>query len=269
MTRKQLPATIPKRLFSLEEVMPGEKLYEVCVLLKDVPGALAKTTKALADARVNIKAESSFYVPGYEDVCFWTAFLDVSKATQDVRGLKKSLLQLDVIEDAKFEEPKPAPFEIMHFPVLHANTRAVIMPIGSFWALMDKLEKILTPSGLTALHYDAGKNVGEHTAIRLKEIYKLNNEQLIQAFAQAQKAIGWGIMDFQQVNFNQSSGKVIMHGSFEATALGAKKYNVCDWTRGAIAGFMSVVFGKSVEVKEVKCLANGNEHCEFMIQSKL
>ena len=171
--------------------MPGEKLYEVCVLLKDVPGALAKTAKAFADAKVNIKAESSFYVPSYEDVCFWTAFLDISKATRDINGLKEMLLQLDVIEDAKFEEPKPAPFEIMHFPVLHANTRAVIMPIDSFWASMDRLEKILTSSGLTALHYDAGKNVGEHTSMHLKEICKPNNEQLIQAFAQAQEAIGW------------------------------------------------------------------------------
>jgi predicted hydrocarbon binding protein len=260
---------IPKRLFSLEEVKPGEKLYEVCVLLKDVPGALAKAAKTLADARVNIKAESSFYVPRYEDVCFWTAFLDVSKATQDINGLKETLLQLDVIEDVKFEEPKPAPFETMHFPTLHANTRAVIVPIGSFWALMSRLEKILTPSGLTALHYDAGKNVGEHTAVRLKEIYGLKDKELIQAFAQAQKAVGWGIMDFQQIDFSQSGGKVVVKDCFEASAWGEKNYNVCDWTRGAIAGFMSVVFGKSVEVKETKCLANKSEHCEFLIQSEL
>ena len=36
-----------------------------------------------------------------------------------------------------------------------------------------------------------------------------------------------------------------------------------------IPGFMSVVFGKPVEVKEVKCLANGNKHCEFLIRSQL
>jgi predicted hydrocarbon binding protein len=269
MTKRQLPAVIPKRLFSLEEAMTGERLCEVCILLKDVPGALAKASKALADARVNIKAESSFYVPNYEGVCFWTAFLDVSKATRDINGLRKMLLQLDVIEDARFEEPKPVPFEIMHFPVLHANTRAVIVPIGSFWALTNRLEKILTPSGLTALHYDAGKNVGEHAAVRLKEIYELDNEELIQAFVQAQKAIGWAIMDFQQIDFSNSSGRVLVKDSFEAAAFGKKKYNVCDWTRGTIAGFMSVVFGKPVEVGEVKCAANGNQRCEFIIQSQL
>jgi hypothetical protein len=269
MAKKMLPSVIPKRLFSLEEVMPGERLYEVCVLLKDVPGALAKTAQALADGGVNIKAESSFYVPTYDGVCFWTAFLDVSKAKQDINQLKNVLLELDVIEDARIEEPKPAPFEIMHFPTLHANTRAVIVPIGSFWALMDKLEKILTPSGLTALHYDAGKNVGEHMAIRLKEIYKLSHDELIQAFAQAQKAIGWGVMEFQNVDSEHSGGTVVVRDCFEAVAWGKKNYKVCDWTRGAIAGFMSVIFGKPVEVREEKCLANGSEYCEFVIQSKL
>jgi predicted hydrocarbon binding protein len=269
MTKKQLPTTIPKRLFSLEEVKPGERLYEACVLLKDVPGALAKITKVFADAQVNIKAESSFYVPGYEDVCFWAAFFDVSSSTQDVGQLKQTLLNLDVVEDVKVEEPKPAPFETIHYPVLHANTRAFIITAGEFLALMDRLEKILTPSGVTALHYDAGKNIGEHTALELKENYKLDKEELIQAFAQAQKATGWGIMDFQDVDFKQLSGRIIVKDGFEAYSWGKKNYKVCNWTRGMIAGFMSAIFGKPVEANEVKCLANGDEHCEFVIQSKL
>jgi predicted hydrocarbon binding protein len=269
MAKKTLPTVIPKRLFSLEEVMPGEKLYEVCVLLKDKPGALAKAAQALADVGVNIKAESSFYVPNYEGACFWTAFLDVSKTTLNIDALKENLLGLDVIEDARIEEPNPAPFEVMHFPTLHANTRAVIMPIGSYWALMSRLEKILTPSGMTALHYDAGKNVGEHMAMQLKRIYRLDTEELIKAFGQAEKAIGWGVMEFQHIDFKQCSGTVVVRDGFEAEAWGKKNYMVCDVTRGVIAGFMSVVFGKPVEVKETKCQANGSDYCEFVIQSEL
>jgi predicted hydrocarbon binding protein len=269
MTKKTLPAVIPKRLFSLEDVKPGERLYEVCVIMKDVPGALAKTAKVFADAKVNIKAESSFYVPGYDDVCFWTAFLDVSKATEDVNGLREILLQSDVAEDVKFEEPKPAPFEIIHFPALQADSRAIILTIGEFWALMDKLEKILTPSGLTALHYDAGKSIGAHTATLLRQNYKLGGEALIQAFVQSQKASGWAVMDFQDVDFEQRTGKVVVRDCFEATAWGKKNYKVCNWTRGIIAGFMSNVFGKPVEVKETRCMADGDDHCEFNIQSTL
>lgn len=35
-------------------------------------------------------------------------------------------------------------------------------------------------------------------------------------------------MDFQQIDFNKSSGKVVMNGSLEAATLGRKKHNVCD-----------------------------------------
>lgn len=87
-----------------------------------------------------------------------------------------------------------------------------------------------------------------------------------QAFAQAKKAIGWGIFEFQEVNFERLSGTVIVRDSFEAASWGKKNYAVCDWTRGAIAGFMSVVFGKLVKVKEVKCLAIGADVCEFVIR---
>lgn len=269
MEKKTLPTVIPKRLFSLEETMPGEKLYEVCVLLKDKPGALAKAAQTLADAGVNIKAESSFYVPNYEGVCFWTAFLDVSKTALNVNSLKETLLDLDVIEDARIEEPSPVPFEVVHFPTMHANTRAIIMPIGSYWALMSRLEKILTPSGMTALHYDAGKNVGEHMATRLREIYHLDVDGLIKAFGQAEKAIGWGIFEFRDIDLKNRTGTVVVRDSFEAEALGKKNYPVCDVTRGVIAGFMSEVLGKCVEVKETKCLANGSDHCEFVMQSEL
>jgi hypothetical protein len=51
---------------------------------------------------------------------------------------------------------------------------------------------------------------------------------LIQAFAQAQKAIGWGIMDFRQIDFGNSSGRVLVNGSFEAAAFGKMEYTVCD-----------------------------------------
>ena len=55
-------SSIPNGAFSLEEMKPDERVYEVRVLLKDVPGALAKVGEMLADANVNLKTGSAFYV---------------------------------------------------------------------------------------------------------------------------------------------------------------------------------------------------------------
>ena len=54
---------IPKKVFTLDEVKPGEKCVQICLVLKDVPGALAKAARFLADAGVNIKTGSTFFLP--------------------------------------------------------------------------------------------------------------------------------------------------------------------------------------------------------------
>ncbi|HDI07562.1 MAG TPA: ACT domain-containing protein, partial [Candidatus Bathyarchaeota archaeon] len=56
---------IPKRLYSVDVVRPGEQLHQICIVLRDVPGALAKAAKVLADANINIKTSSSFFVTEY------------------------------------------------------------------------------------------------------------------------------------------------------------------------------------------------------------
>jgi len=38
---------------------------------------------------------------------------------------------------------------------------------------------------------------------------------------------------------------------------------ICELTRGVIAGALEVITGKSYKVREIKCLAIGDEFCEF------
>lgn len=250
----------------MEEVRAGEKLYELCVILKDIPGASAKVTKVLAEANVNIRSESVFRLPNQEELGSWTAFIDVSKSTQSLSEVEAKLRKLDMVVDVKFKEPKPAPFEMFHFPLLHGKTRAVIMPIGTFWALIDQLERILKPSGLAAVHYETGKKVGIHTATRLKERCGLEGTDLILAFTQALMATGWGIAEVRDLDFNLPSATIIIKESFEAVAWRRKPDKVCHWTRGFVSGFMNIALSKHVDVVEAKCLATGDEYCEFKIQ---
>jgi len=251
------------------EVKPGEKLYEVCILLRDVRGAIAKAAKALADANVNIKTGAVFYIPGNPELGAWTSFIDISKATLSIRELENRLRGLDDVADVRFEEPKPVPYEVIHFPVLHGNSRAIIMGMETFAALWEGFEGILTPSGLEAVLYNVGKKIGTYTATGLKDEYALKSKELISAVVQAAKALGWGIVEFPEIDFKGLTGTVIVKECFEALARQKKPYKVCHWTRGYFAGCMSVVFGKPVEAVEVKCLATGAECCEFRVRCKI
>jgi len=237
--------------------------------LKDVPGALTEAAKVLAEANVNIKTGSTFYLAQYPNVGIWSSFVDVSKATMTVKEIEGELRKTGVVLDVAFKEPKPTPFESLHFPTLHGTTRAIIMPIGMFWALWDGFERILQHSGLAAVLYSAGKEVGKHAVTRLKEMFSIEGKDLVQALAQLVQATGWGIIEVDSIDFKCASATISVKDCFEAAAWRKKPYNVCHWTRGYLAGYMSAVFGKSVEAVEVKCMAKGEEHCEFHIRERI
>lgn len=260
---------IPKKLFTLDEVKPGEKCVQICLVLKDVPGALAKATRLLAEAKVNVKTGSTFYLAEYPNAGIWSSFVDFSRATKNPQEVLEELRRLDVVLEARLEEPKPTPFESIHFPVLHATTRALILPIGMFWALWDGFERILKPSGLAAVLYNAGKEVGDRAAKRLSEMFNIEGKELVQAFAQAVKATGWGVTEVSGIDMKKHSATIIVKDCFEAAAWRKKPYVVCHWTRGYLAGYMSTVFGKPVEAVETKCMAKGDEHCQFKIVSRI
>jgi predicted hydrocarbon binding protein len=263
----RMVGNIPKKVFTLDEVKPGEKCVQICLVLKDVPGALAKAARFLADAGVNIKTGSTFFLPEeYPNAGIWSSFVDFSRAEKSPKEVFEELKRLDVVLDARLEEPNPAPFDSIHFPVLHATTRAVILPIGMFWALWDGFERILQPSGLAAVLYNAGKEIGEHAAKRLNEMFRIEGKELIQALAQAGKATGWGITEVNSISMKRHRAKIIVKECFEAAAWRKKPYNVCHWTRGYLAGYMSTVFRKSVEANETKCIARGDSYCEFEIR---
>ena len=257
---------VPKRLYSLDAFRLGEWLYQICIVLRDVPGALAKASKILADANINVKMSSSFCVDEYPGAGIWSAFIDVSKATKSLTEIEAELKKLDVVLEVMLKEPKPAPFESIHFPILHGNTRAVIMPRGMFWALWSAFEKIFAQSGLIVVLYDSGKKMGEHAAKRIGELFGLSGRKLVEALAQAGQATGWAITEIKEIDFENCSATVVVKEGFEAIVWKKKPYPVCHWTRGYLAGYLSSVFKKQVEAEETKCLAKGDEHCEFVIK---
>jgi len=257
---------IPKRLYSVDVVKAGEKPHQICLVLKDIPGALAKAAKVLADANINIKTGSTFYVTEYPNAGVWSSFIDISRATKNLEEVEEKLRSLDVVLDVIFKDPKPAPFESIHFPILHGNTRAVIMPRGMFWALWSAFEKIFAHSGLIVVLYEVGKKIGQHAARRISEMFGLKGKELLEALAQAGQATGWAITEIKEINFERSSATIIVKDCFEAVAWRKKPYTVCHWTRGYLAGYLSVVFNKPVEATETKCLAKGDEYCEFVIE---
>lgn len=259
----------PKRVFALEKTRRNEDLYQIDVNLRDSPGALSQAAKVLADAQINIKTGAIFHPNEYSEEGFLTCFIDVNKAKESIKEVEEKLQKLKVVKNVKFIRPRPAPFDSFHFPVLHGDSRATIMPLEVFGALWGGLEHILKPSGLSAVLYSAGKRVGEETIKHLIEMYNFEGRELFLALLQANQATGWGIGEISNLDFHHSVADIVVYDCFEAVAWQNKKsIESCNWTRGYFAGSMSTIFHNIVEAVETKCLASGDPYCEFKVKPK-
>lgn len=260
---------VPKRVFTLFNAKPNEEIYEICITLKDVHGAVSKTAKVLSDAHVNLRTSILFDAIEKSGVGYWASFIDLSKALKDIKQVEEELRKLDVVEDVKIVKPEPLTYDIIHFPIVHGGSAAIVMPVELFGSLFDEVERILTPSGFTAVFYNAGKKSGVFIAELLTKRYGLRGKTLILALIQATKAIGWGQIEDFNIDNKELVSKVKVRRCFEDLLRGHREEKVCHWTSVFIAGFLSKVVGKSVEAVESRCLAVGDEICEFEIKTRI
>jgi predicted hydrocarbon binding protein len=260
---------IPKATFTFIETKPQEEIYELCISLKDICGAVATTTKVLSDAKVDIRTSTLFKPSGAVKTGYWTSFIDISAATKNIKEIEHSLSRLDVVEQVKIVKPQPLAFDIIHFPILHGDSPAMIMPIELFSSLFEEVERILQPSGFAAVFYNAGKKGGAHMADLLSRKYTLEDKQLISALIQLTKAIGWGQIDEIKVDLNRPYSTIRIRRCFEAILRKKGQERGCHWTRGFLAGFLSQTVKKPMEAIELKCATGKDEHCEFEIKTKL
>mgnify|MGYP006269560737 CR=1 FL=1 len=267
-TVQDMEDVVPKRAFTFVETKPDEAIYEICIKLKNVRGAVAKTAKVLSDANINIRTSMLFEDIKKSSTGYWTSFVDFSK-TRNVKELEEKLRTLDVVEAVKIVQPQPLVYDVIHFPVMHGNSTAIILPSALLGSLFEEIEKILTPSGFAAVFYNAGKKSGASMAALIAERYELKGESLKQALIQTTKAIGWGQLEDLRLNSEKVSGYVKMRNCFEAVLKGQRREPACHWTRGFIAGFLGKVVGKPVEAVELKCAAVGDETCDFELKPKI
>lgn len=260
---------VPKRVFTLLNSKHGEKIYEICIALRDVKGAVSETAKVLSDAHADLRSSILFEAVEKDGIGYWTSFIDLSKATKNVAQIEKELRNLDMVENVKIVKPEPLAYDGIHFPIMHGESLAAVMPVELFGSLFDEIEKILTPSGFAAVFYNAGKKSGAYIAGLLAKKYGLKGKSLTLALIQGTKAIGWGQIEDFKISEKELGGNIKVRMCFEALLRGRRNEKICHWTRGFVAGFLSEIFGKSVEAVELKCVAVGDELCEFEVRPRV
>ena len=90
-------------------------------------------------------------------------------------------------------------------------------------------------------------------------------EDVLNLLQEIYRASGWGIIEFQEINYKEGRAKVRIKQHVVPESLGKSDKPVCHDIRGYLAGIFSRYFGRRISATEVKCTATGNEYCEFEI----
>lgn len=124
------------------------------------------------------------------------------------------------------------------------------------------LELIFSPSAASVILYTTAIKCGVHLYQKTKKEFN-KKEEALNYLSSLKKEENWGKMSFQEVNFKNGSGRVIIDDSFEAMTRKTSQPS-CHFFRGFIAGFLSELLKKTIIVTEEKCAGKGDEHCEFV-----
>jgi len=251
---------LSSRSLDREKAVDEGKLVEVFVVRQVGSGGLAEIAAAIADERIIIK--SGFHRVD-DDKLQWTVFLDFSQAKITPEELIKKISQMRDVRDIQMKRPTLG-FESFHFPLSTMGLRIITWNAQNFGSYMKRLIEVLGDVAFPVL-YNLGRAEAEYMWERMsREVNK--KEDVLSLLRETYRASGWGIIEFEEINYKEGRAKVRIKQHVVPESLGKSDRPVCHDIRGYLAGIFSRYFGRRISAAEVKCMAAGNEYCEFEIR---
>ncbi len=92
----------------------------------------------------------------------------------------------------------------------------------------------------------------------------MKNEKFIEAVQNFYAELGWGKFNIDDSNENELVIRV--ENSFIARGYGNSKVEVCHFLRGYNAGLAEELKCRTIDAEEVRCVAKGDDCCEFVMK---
>jgi predicted hydrocarbon binding protein len=247
-----------------------QKIYGLAIGSKVEKGNLRKLAEVAESLDITIRYIQFSMNGTRKPTVNAIAFLDFSnsKATPE-EALEIILNSYDFVKNAKIIEPcgKNIIFDKHFFPLVAANERAVIFRKSVYEALFNGVRERFGSAGEAMLYYQ-GFSIGFEIYDTYREIAKSDSvEDLVEVAKAINMTLGWGIIDDVSINLKRKSAKLQVYQNFECELGAGKGKPYSQFYRGAIAGIFSRLFGGDVKVKETKCIAKGDQCCEFVVKA--
>ncbi|MEX2722258.1 MAG: V4R domain-containing protein, partial [Candidatus Freyarchaeota archaeon] len=114
---------------------------------------------------------------------------------------------------------------------------------------------------------ELGKQVGRGAALLIKSEALKNNKNHLSEVLKYNTVSGWGRVLSIEGNVDTSKLKITGISTI-ALSYNHSDRPVCTFVEGALVGVLQVITNKEWICKETKCMAVGNDYCEFELETK-
>ncbi len=241
----------------------GTKSFEVMVNLKDELGALADVAERLAAVKVNV-LEGFISSPRPDATGAWCFFATGGQGLAAAE-VQKILAESPFVVGAKVREDwNGLIMDTLAFPLTWNTGDRAIMLRAEFFTYMEKKIREVFADGADTLLYLIGLEHGRPTWLNLANQLPLQEKEGTAHSLQIYGAVGWAVPELKAFDAERKTASVVMRENFEC--MGRKSsVGTSHFVRGHLAGAFTAIFGKEVKCEEVRCIAKGDEACEFQI----
>jgi len=244
--------------------VPNRRIFGLLILMRNVPGVLAKVSDVFFRYNINILKVFATSNPDVADGVF---FVDLTESNVSVDKLIKDLKNIKEVLDVREIEPVSDGLVVdyIHFPLILLDKRCVVLRQGVLEELIKGMRDEWGSAAEAFLYY-AGLRIGKST-MRSHRYFSEDLIKRIRIFEQFFKNSGLGEIDID-IDIDRHEAEVKIKKSIECEIGRGALKPFSQFFRGIIAGVLSEVLG-DVEVEEVECIAKGDKICRFIVRRKI
>jgi len=253
----------------------GRRTVTLNLILKDVPGTLAKIFNRIYAKNINVVGCITNAIPEESGGILCIFYLDVTDLpTQEFMNLINELKKMDEVYYVDYNEfyvdsIGSAALSQYYEELCILNERAVVFTYAHLKGLFNGLyEKF--GEGAAIFLYHLGLGVGEFLANAHKPLLEAgaSPKVLLEFALQTGRAFGW-FSKYELEALSEEEFRVKIWKHVECTFLSdVANSTTGNLRKGIFAGYLSNLFGGNWTVSEVRCINTGHDACVFHIKKE-
>ncbi len=142
--------------------------------------------------------------------------------------------------------------------------RIVVTPQKTFGLMMRSAADLGGINAAKIFMRQAGYEIAIDMAKIIKELLKIDGEELIVFYCETAGKRGWGFNVIEEIDVEKGFIRTNLYFSPFVTGFPeGLEVSACDFQAGAIEGMFNAVGKNKVHIVETKCVAKGDDVCRF------